>query len=1262
MQSKLNTPLYQWLKTLLIYRGSDYFNLLALTLVYAVFARLVLTFSTANGNVTIFWIPGGFALYALLIGGKKLWPGIFLGAFLAGLMVSDPWQVSIFLALGNTLETLIATVLLQRIFKFNSDLTTIDDFLTLAVVAILSASISAIIGPATLLIYGYLTLQSVGNNIWHWWQADALGILLGTPLFLVWQKWPDYWFQPPRILKTLIFFLLAFLTGQVVFLDWFNAFFGFLANSYWMFLFVVLAAVYFGRHGVLLILSMVSIQALLGAVEGIGFFGQDLAQTGLQQFWLYILILTVVGITLAVISKQRNYINLMLEESRNRFFSIIQQSPFSTQVFAADGSTILVNSAWEKLWNARAEVIMGYNVLDDQQIIDKGIMPFIQQGFAGEASEIPAIIYNPAENQQYPGPQNSRWIRSFIYPIKLPTGKIGEVILIHEDISERYLALRALAESEQRFRNLSDLLPEQIWTATPDGLLNYVNQRVLDFFNSSIDAMLHDNWQSVVHPEDLPRTLQQWTKALQTGVPYECEFRLRHFSGEYRWCVAKALPERDEAGQIIKWYGVNNDIHERKQSENALRESESRFRDLTTIAPVIIFRTDASGKCVFINEAWKDLTGFPLDSTLGVHWAHCLYAEDRQRVLQEWETAFTAGREFSSEYRVNTHSGQIKHVLGRAISNFSEKGELLGYVGTLTDITERKQFEEKLRLTAKIFESTLEGIIITNAEFEIIEVNEAFSKITEYSRAEVIGLNPRILKSGHHDAAFYSAMWNAISTTGHWAGEVWNRRKYGEVYPEWITISAISNESGSITHYVGISSDITLLKQHEKQLEHIAHYDALTGIPNRMLLVDRMQQALAQTKREKKLVAICYLDLDGFKPINDSHGHEAGDKVLIKTAARISQNLRGGDTVARLGGDEFVILLLGIENHESCYASIDRILEAIEQPISINSIIFRVTASIGVSLYPLDDHDPDTLLRHADQAMYFAKQSGKNRYHIFDPQQDSRIRLNREFRERVAQGLKAQEFELFYQPKVNMIDHRIVGAEALIRWQHPERGLLPPIEFLPMIENSELEIDMGEWVIETALTQLELWQQHGIQLEISINIAAQHLQSPNFTAQLAAKLAQHASIAPQLLQIEILETAALADISRVSKIIEDCIAIGVNFALDDFGTGYSSLAYLRKLPANTLKIDQSFVRDMLSDSGDFAIVRGIIALAETFHRTTVAEGVETQEHFEALLQLGCDIGQGYGIARPMPASAFVNWYHQNQHLAEKIATQQKPDH
>lgn len=559
------------------------------------------------------------------------------------------------------------------------------------------------------------------------------------------------------------------------------------------------------------------------------------------------------------------------------------------------------------------------------------------------------------------------------------------------------------------------------------------------------------------------------------------------------------------------------------------------------------------------------------------------------------------------------------------------------------DITAHKQQEEKLRLTARVFETTLEAIMITDATGEIIDVNSAFTQITGYPRQEVMGKNPKFLKSGHHDATFYNAMWQAIANTGHWSGELWNRHKNGGVYPVWATISAITNDESVVTHYVGISSDITLLKQHEKQLELIAHYDALTGIPNRVLLGDRMHQALAQTRREHKLLAVCYLDLDGFKPINDSHGHDAGDRVLIEIAGRIGCSLRGGDTVARLGGDEFVILLMGIDNIDACNLSLDRLLQSIGQPIIVKGLSFRVTASIGVALYPLDDEDPDTLLRHADQAMYLAKQQGKNRYHIFDPYEDARIRINHEQKMRLEQGLLANEFELFYQPKVALDSHLVVGAEALIRWRHPERGLLPPAEFLPVIENSELEIRVGEWVIDTALTQMGCWHQQGLNLDVSINIEAAHLQAADFVESLEQKLARHPDVQPHQLQIEILETAALADIASVIKIIDACVALGVRFALDDFGTGYSSLSYLRRLPADTLKIDQSFVRDMLVDPGDLAIVEGIIALAHTFKRTTIAEGVETPEHFKTLREMGCDIGQGYGIARPMPAGEMLVW-------------------
>ena len=386
------------------------------------------------------------------------------------------------------------------------------------------------------------------------------------------------------------------------------------------------------------------------------------------------------------------------------------------------------------------------------------------------------------------------------------------------------------------------------------------------------------------------------------------------------------------------------------------------------------------------------------------------------------------------------------------------------------------------------------------------------------------------------------------------------------------------------------------------------------------------------------------VSFDGFKAINDANGHGVGDRLLVEIAKRIQASVRGTDTVARLGGDEFVVLLTGLLRVEECTAILEHLLDAISQPIAIDTQVFTLSASIGVSLSQAGDGDADTLLRHADKAMYVAKDNGRNRYHVFDSAQDALTREHFQSLKRVGQALTDNEFELYYQPKVDMHTNQVVGAEALIRWNHPERGLVPPLDFLPLIENTELEIPLGEWVIDTALRQLDEWRTLHLSLEISINISASHLQSKDFIRTLRRKLAEYPLLSPGVLEIEILETAALQDMGKARAIINECNKMGVGFALDDFGTGYSSLTYLRSIPAGTLKIDQTFVRDMLEDQGDRAIVDGIIVLAKAFDLKVVAEGVETTDHYRALVRMGCQIGQGYGIARPMPAAKFHEWY------------------
>ena len=558
--------------------------------------------------------------------------------------------------------------------------------------------------------------------------------------------------------------------------------------------------------------------------------------------------------------------------------------------------------------------------------------------------------------------------------------------------------------------------------------------------------------------------------------------------------------------------------------------------------------------------------------------------------------------------------------------------------------TRLREAEEDLRLAANVFSHSREGILITDRDANIVEVNPAFTEITGYGRDEALGKNPRFLGSGRQTREFYADLWETLLIKGHWSGEIWNRRKDGALFAEHLTISSVRGAGGETRNYIAQFSDITTLKEYQNQLETIAHYDSLTGLPNRLLLADRMIQAMAQAPRQGHRIAIVYLDLDGFKAVNDAHGHDLGDRLLATLAARMMQTLRDGDTLARLGGDEFVAVLGGLPDFDSSAPILNRLLEAASRPVPIGDVTLQVSASLGVSVYPqTEDVDADQLLRQADQAMYQAKQAGKNRYYVFDAEHDRNVRGRYESLKRIQVALENGEFTLFYQPKVNMRTGELVGAEALIRWNHPERGLLAPGAFLSIIENHPISIDVGEWVIDTALAQIEAWRGEGLSIPVSVNVGALQLQQPDFVSRLRELLARHPRVLPGDLELEILETSALEDIATVSELMRSCRELGVAFALDDFGTGYSSLLYLKRLPAGLIKLDQSFIRDMLNDPEDLAILEGVIGLATSFRRKLIAEGVETVAHGEILLCMGCEFAQGYAIARPMPAKDLRRW-------------------
>ncbi|MBU2569287.1 MAG: EAL domain-containing protein [Gammaproteobacteria bacterium] len=566
--------------------------------------------------------------------------------------------------------------------------------------------------------------------------------------------------------------------------------------------------------------------------------------------------------------------------------------------------------------------------------------------------------------------------------------------------------------------------------------------------------------------------------------------------------------------------------------------------------------------------------------------------------------------------------------LGAAIRHALEEKELRD---------ERKRYLEKLRLADQVFESTGEGIIVTDIDANIVAVNPAFEQITGYTKIEVLGKNPRILKSNHQDRSFFFELWNTLLGTGHWRGEVWNRRKNGEVYPEWLTISAVKNSEGTTTHFVGVFNDISSVKEAQAQLDFLAHHDALTRLPNRTLFRDRLGHALIHAQRENKNLAVLFLDLDRFKTINDTLGHPVGDDLLKEAAERMQQAIRADDTLARLGGDEFVLLLEDDSTAHHAVIVAHKLLQIFNRPMFIDDHTLTVTASIGIALFPQDGKDVDTLLKHADLAMYQAKQQGRNTYQFFSSGLTTGA-FERLIMENALRGAVARnELLLYYQPQINLLDRTLAGVEALVRWQHAELGLVSPGQFIPLAEDMGIIGEIGEWVLNEAVRQMAEWQADGFDVPLaSVNLSVQQIDREDLAGQISAAL-ERVNIPAKHLELEVTESMIMRQPEQAMRILDNLRQQGISLSIDDFGTGYSSLAYLKNLPLDRLKIDQSFVQDIGRDKHGEAIVRVIISLARNLGLEAVAEGVESEEQAQFLEREGCNIAQGYLFARPMPA-------------------------
>lgn len=716
--------------------------------------------------------------------------------------------------------------------------------------------------------------------------------------------------------------------------------------------------------------------------------------------------------------------------------------------------------------------------------------------------------------------------------------------------------------------------------------------------------------------------------------------------------VVHPLPvaREDEIGDLIG--GFNRMLEALGQRSRALQDSEAYNKILFAGShiPLAVLDPD-TGTLVDCNQAALDiyqlgsrdeLLGMtPVDVSAEVQYDG---RSSAQAAVEHIQTAVRQGAHVF-EWSHQRPSGEIWDAEVHLMA-FQHAGKTLLQF-SLQDISARKRADADLRVAATAFESQ-EGMVITDATMRILRINAACSAITGYAPDEVIGLTPRVFSSGRHDAAFYQQLWNSINSTGAWKGEIWNRRKNGEVYPEWANISAVKSSEGVVTHYVASFIDISLRKSAEDEIKHLAFYDPLTRLPNRRLLLDRLRHAVVAGSRSDSAGALLFIDLDNFKNLNDTLGHDKGDLLLESVARRLSAAVREEDTVARLGGDEFVIMMEGLnlqpgEAAEQARVIAQKILDGFKEPHDLNGLPHACTASIGIGLFMRENETVDELLKRADLAMYQAKAAGRNTLRFFDPQMQAmamaRVALEADLRE----GLKHNQMLLHYQPQVDA-HNRIAGTEALVRWQHPSRGLISPLEFIPLAEETGLILALGHWVLEAACKQLVVWsgQPETDHFTVAVNVSARQFHQPDFVDQVLAVL-DATGARPQRLKLELTESLLVTNIEEVIAKMLALKAKGVGFSLDDFGTGYSSLSYLKRMPLEQLKIDQSFVRDVLSDANDAAIAKTIIALAQSLGLGVIAEGVETLAQRDFLAESGCYAYQGYYISRPLPIEEFARF-------------------
>lgn len=812
-------------------------------------------------------------------------------------------------------------------------------------------------------------------------------------------------------------------------------------------------------------------------------------------------------------------------------------------------------------------------------------------------------------------------------------------------LKEKQDAEEKLAMEEHRFQSMFDTSPDPTWII--DGhRFTLCNQAAVEILGYNSKEDLGDTHPSKLSPEFQPDGESSFSKA-ERMMRIADERGLHRFEWMHTRRNGTDFPAEVtlsrmtlKGKQVI--YCVWRDISERKAAEEKDREMQQLVHAIIEQASALVYVFNVAGELILCNREFEKAVGHERELILGKTRFHFMPPEIAQQNFNNDTLVLASGKSLSLEESNQGNDGEHCYLTVKS-PLYTSTGIARAVVGISTDITQRKRTENERRLAASVFDHTADGIIITDEHATIVSVNRAFSQITGYASEDVVGKNPRFLKSPRHDARFYHAMWETIDREGCWQGEIWDLQKNGESIPLWQTITSVQGANGKVSNFVSVFSDISIIKRSQIELEYLAHFDSLTKLPNRTLFRDRATNAFGQTKRHDQKLAILLLDLDGFKNVNDSLGHPAGDRLLQLVATRLKNCVREEDTIARLGGDEFGILLSNLAAGEDAAQVALKLLHASQQAYIVDEHSVMVTASIGIAIFPDDGKDANDLIRYADAAMYESKKNGRNTYRFYQLEMTHEAQRKLTFERGLRRAIDNKEFEVWYQPQICLLTGKYLGAEALLRWRDPIMGLIQPLDFVPLAEANGMILPIGEIVLEQVCIDVRAALNAGRYTgRLSFNVAGPQLYRSDFVKTIE-RLMQTYEIPHGALEIEVTETFMMDKPEEIRSILREIQKLGVTTAIDDFGTGYSSLAYLRDLPIDTLKIDRAFIRDLPENEKETAIVRAILALGNSMGFHVIAEGIETEAQRAFLQAEGCREGQGFLFAKPMPYAEFTKW-------------------